>query len=254
MADPILTQAHGDVVRLTINRPEARNALNFAAMDALDALLPRLNADPAVRGVVITGAGDQAFSAGMDVKIAATFDAESAARWMARLKTFFSSLRNVDKPLVAAVNGVAAGAGYQVALLCDVRIGHAGARMGQPEINLGLASVIGAQLMNLSLGHSRTVELTLSGRLMDGAECHALGLFHRLVEADAVVSAALDLAHRLGQKPPTAMRLTKRRFREVTQAAFDAAFEAGARLQAEAYASGEPQAVMAAFIAQRGKR
>ncbi|MSO70060.1 MAG: enoyl-CoA hydratase/isomerase family protein [Alphaproteobacteria bacterium] len=254
MPDPILTHTHGDIVLVTLNRAEARNAVNFEVMDALDALLPRLNADPSVRGVVLTGAGTQAFSAGMDVKIAAKFDAEAASRWMKRTKIFFSTLRNFDKPLVAAVNGVAAGLGYQIALLCDVRIGHEGARMGQPEINVGLASVIGAHLMCLSLGHSRTVELTLSGRLMDGAECQAVGLLHRLVEADQVIPQALDLAHALGQKPANAMRLTKQRFREVTQAAFDATFEAGARLQAEAYASGEPQSVMAAFIAARGKR
>lgn len=251
MVDLVLNQAHGEIALLTINRPEARNALNFEVMDALEALLPRLNRDPAVRAAVLTGAGDQAFSAGMDIKVAAGFDAESAARWMKRLRTFFSSLRNFDKPLVAAVNGVAAGAGYQLALLCDVRVGHSGARMGQPEINLGLASVVGAHIMGLSLGHSRTVELTLSGRLMDGAECHALGLFHRLVEADAVVAGAIELARELGKKPPNAMRLTKQRFREVSQAAFDAAFEAGARLQAEAYASGEPQAVMAAFMVRK---
>ena len=254
MADPILSQSHGEIVLLTVNRPEARNAVNFEVMDALDALLPRLNADPAVRGAVLTGAGNQAFSAGMDIKVAAGFDAQGAARWMKRSKVFFSSLRDFDKPLVAAVNGVAAGLGYQIALLCDVRIGHADARMGQSEINVGLASVIGAHLMSLSLGHSRTVELTLSGRLMDGAECHAIGLLHRLVEAHDVVPQALELARLFGQKPPNAMRLTKQRFREVTQAAFDATFEAGARLQAEAYASGEPKAVMAAFIAERGKR
>lgn len=253
MTDAILSRPEGDVVLLTINRPAARNAINFEVMDALDGLLPRLNSEPDVRGVVLTGAGDQAFSAGMDVKVAAGFDSESAARWMQRLWTFFSSLRNFDKPLIAAVNGIAAGAGYQIALLCDVRIGHAGARMGQPEINVGLASVIGAHIMSLSLGHSRTVELTLSGRLMDGQECHAVGLFHRLVEPQEVLPHALELARALGQKPPNAMRLTKQRFREVTQPAFDATFEAGARLQAEAYASGEPQAVMAAFIAQRAK-
>jgi enoyl-CoA hydratase/carnithine racemase len=86
---------------------------------------------------------------------------------------------------------------------------------------------------------------------MDGRECHALGLFHALVARDEVLPHAIEHARALGKKPATAMRLTKQRFREVTQAAFDAAFEAGARLQAEAYASGEPQAVMSAFIAKR---
>ena len=251
MADLVLNEKRGEIALLTINRPEARNAINFEVMGALEALLPSLNDDLAVRGAVLTGAGEQAFSAGMDIKVAASFDAESAANWMRRLKSFFSAIRDFDKPLVAAINGVAAGAGYQVALLSDVRVGHPEARMGQPEINVGLASVVGAQIMALSLGHSRTVELTLSGRLMDGAECHAIGLFHRLVARGDVMSQAIQAANELASKPPNAMRLTKQRFREVTQAAFDSAFEAGVRLQAEAYLSGEPQAVMAAFKSRK---
>jgi enoyl-CoA hydratase/carnithine racemase len=251
MTELVLCETDGEIALLTINRPEARNAINFEVMDALEARLAALNADPAIRGAVLTGAGEQAFSAGMDIKVAAAFDAEAAASWMRRLKRFFSAIRDLDKPLVAAVNGIAAGAGYQVALLCDVRIGHAEARMGQTEINVGLASVVGAQIMALSLGHSRTVELTLSGRLMDGKECHAIGLFHRLVDRRDVMPQAITAARELGAKPPNAMRLTKQRLREVTQAAFDSAFEAGARLQAEAYRSGEPQAVMAAFKSRK---
>jgi enoyl-CoA hydratase/carnithine racemase len=251
MSDSLRHEQRDEIAILTINRPHARNAIDFDMMDALAARLAALNRAASVRAAVITGAGRDAFSAGMDIKVAATFDSEGAVRWMARLKEFFSSLRHFDKPVVAAVNGVAAGAGYQIALLADVRVGHAEARMGQTEINVGLASVIGAHLMGLSLGHSRTVELTLSGRLMDGRECLALGLFHALVARDEVLPHAIEHARALGKKPATAMRLTKQRFREVTQAAFDAAFEAGARLQAEAYASGEPQAVMSAFIAKR---
>jgi enoyl-CoA hydratase/carnithine racemase len=102
--------------------------------------------------------------------------------------------------------------------------------------------------MEATLGLSRTVELTLSGRLMEGEECHRLGLFHELVAADKVRDKALEIAGALAAKPPVAMRLTKQRFREASQAGFDAAFEAFARLQAEAFASGEPQAVMAKFF------
>jgi len=162
------------------------------------------------------------------------------------------AIRGLDKPCIAAVNGVAAGAGFQIALLADIRVGHAGARMGQPEINAGLASVIGAHLMGLSLGHARTVELALSGRLVEGAECLSLGLFNHLVAAGEVMPKSLAIAEQLAAKPPVAMRLTKQRFREITQAGFDAVFEAGARLQREAYASGEPQQVMARFVAERG--
>jgi enoyl-CoA hydratase/carnithine racemase len=252
MTETLLCERRGELALLTLNRPAQRNAVDFALMDALERELAALNTEPAVRALVLTGAGEEAFSAGMDLKVAQGFDAGRAAAWMRRVRQLFGAIRALDKPLVAAVNGVAAGLGYQIALLADLRVGHEQARMGQTEINVGLASIIGAHLMGLTLGHSRTVELTLNGRLMDGAECLRLGLFHALVAPGEVVDTALAMARSLGAKPPTAMRLTKQRFREATQAGFDAAFEAGARLQAEAYASGEPQAAMAAFLAKRG--
>lgn len=166
----------------------------------------------------------------------------------------YGAIRALDKPLIAALNGVAAGSAFQVALLTDVRIGHPGVRMGQPEINSGIASTLGPWLMREMLGLSRTVELTLSGRMMDAAECHAIGLIHRIVPAPEVMAAALATAGELAAKPPVAMRLNKRRFREITEAGFNDALEAGIRIQKESYASGEPQRWMERFLAERAKR
>jgi enoyl-CoA hydratase/carnithine racemase len=241
----------GTVTTITFNRPAARNALNYEMMAEISAALAACNDDPNCRAIVLTGSGDKAFCAGMDLSVTQALNENTAGDWMARTHAFFQSIRMLDKPCVAAVNGVAAGAGYQVALLSDLRVGHAGVRMGQTEINVGLASILGAHIMEPHLGFSRTVELTLSGRLMSGLECHELGLFHDLVPEAEVRDAAVAAARSLGEKPPVAMRLTKQRFREVTQAGLDDAFEAGARLQAEAYRSGEPQRVMAEFFAKR---
>jgi enoyl-CoA hydratase/carnithine racemase len=126
--------------------------------------------------------------------------------------------------------------------------------MGQPEINSGIASTLGPWLMREMIGLSRTIELTLSGRMMDAAECHAIGLIHKLVPKGEVMAAALALARELAAKPPVAMRLDKRRFREVTEAGFNDALDSGIRIQKESYASGEPQRVMEKFLAERGKR
>jgi len=221
--------------------------------DETQAALAELNADPACKAIVLTGAGDKAFCAGMDIQLLREFDAAGAADWMDRLRAFYQSIRDLDKPCIAAVNGVAAGAGYQAALVADIRVGHAQARMGQTEINIGLPSIVGAHIMSQQLGHMRTVELTLSGRLMDGDEAYRLGLFHHLVPADDVLKKAYAVAEELAAKPPIAMKLTKQRLREVTQPGFDAAIEAGKRLQAEAFATGEPQAVAAAFFEKRKK-
>lgn len=251
MPDNIEVARDGAVTTIVLNRPSVRNALNYETMAEMSAALRDANDDPDCRAIVITGAGEKAFCAGMDLALARSFDEESTKEWMKRLYAFFQSIRALDKPCVAGVNGVAAGAGYQVALLADLRVGHAEALMGQTEINVGLASILGAHIMEPHLGLSRTVELTLSGRLMSGLECHELGLFHELVPQAEVRDAAVAAARSLGEKPTVAMRLTKQRFREATQAGLDDAFEAGARLQAEAYRSGEPQRVMAEFFAKR---
>ena len=243
--------ADTDGVRVvTLNRPEARNAVHAAMRAEIrDALAP-VNEDPAIRAAVIAGAG-KAFCAGNDLAETRALDAASSAEWVADLRRHHEAIRDLDKPCVAAVNGVAAGAGLQIALLCDLRIAAPGARIGQPEINVGLASVIGVQLMAHAIGHARTQDLALSGRLVEAPEAVRLGLFDRIAAAETLLPEALEAARFLADRPPVAFRLSKRRLREMTQAAFDSAFEAAARLQREAYESGEPQAVMARFFARR---
>jgi enoyl-CoA hydratase/carnithine racemase len=244
----------GAVAVITLNRPEVLNAWHSAMRVEITEAMTRLNADPAVKAIVITGAGERAFSAGQDLNETKTFDAARAGEWIQEWRRMYSAIRGLDKPLIAALNGVAAGSAFQVALLADVRVGHSGVRMGQPEINSGIASTLGPWLMREMIGLSRTIELTLSGRMMDADECHAIGLIHRLVPKDRVVAAALDLARELAAKPPVAMRLDKRRFREVTEEGFNDALDSGVRIQKESYASGEPQRVMEQFLAERGKR
>ena len=112
-----------------------------------------------------------------------------------------------SKPLVIALNGLAAGSAFQVALLGDMRVGHPGVTMGQPEINSGIASVTGPWIMREMLGLARTVDLTLTGRMMAADECHAIGLINRLVPENEVRPAAMALAAELAEKPPVAMRL-----------------------------------------------
>ena len=242
----------GATALVLLDRPDVRNAVNYELIDEFETTLGELNQDNDCRSIVLSGSGEHAFCAGMDLNVARNLDADTSVDWMARLKQLYEAVRWLDKPCVAALNGVAAGAGYQLALLTDLRVGHKAARMGQPEINVGLASILGAHIMAPFLGHARTVELTLSGRLMDGDECHRLGLFNHLVGAGEVRAKAIEVAEDLAQRPATAMRLTKQRFREDGQAAFDAIFETAARLQREAYASGEPQRVMAEYFAKRG--
>ena len=132
-------------------------------------------------------------------------------------------------------------------------MGHPGVRMGQPEINSGIASVTGPWIIDMILGMSRTIELTLSGRLMDADECHRIGVIHHLVDESQVLERSLEIARELGAKPPVAMRLDKQRFKEMTEASFRETIDAAIRLHKESYATGEPQRMMEAFFEKRKK-
>ena len=244
----LVMERRGAAALVILNRPDVRNALNYDLISETEEALHGLNKNDDCRAIVLTGSGERAFCAGMDLDLVRNLDADTSTDWLVRLKGLYEAIRWLKKPIVAAVNGAAAGAGYQLALLSDLRVGHAKASMGQPEINVGLASVLGAHIMEPFLGHARTVELTLSGRLMDGKECYHLGLYNYLVDAEEVLDKALAVAKALAEKPPNAMRLSKERFRIAGQAGFDNAFKVAERLQREAFYSGEPQSVAAKFF------
>ena len=249
----IVIATHGRIAVITLNRPAVLNAWTTPMRNEIIEALNAYNADPDIGAVIMTGAGDRAFSAGQDLSEAHDFDGDRAVEWVGEWERYYDTLRGLSKPLIIALNGTAAGSAFQVALLGDIRIGHPGVRMGQPEINSGIPSTTGPWIMNSMLGMSRTIELTITGRLMDAEECKQIGLIHHLVPAEQVMSKALEIANELAAKPPVAMRLDKQRFREMSEPGFKNCIEAGRRLQKEAYDSGEPARMMEAFFKARAK-
>ncbi len=251
--DDVKTSIDQQVGVITLNRPHKLNAWDAPMRERLMAALTAFEQNEAIRAIVMTGAGDRAFCAGQDLEEARTFDESRAEEWIRTWERFYDVLRSLSKPLIMALNGTAAGSAFQVALLGDVRVGHPGVKMGQPEINAGIASVTGPWIINAMLGMSRTTELVLTGRLMEAEECHRIGLIHHLVDADDVLHCALRVARELAAKPPVAMRIDKQRLREMTEASFRETIDAAIRLHEVSYASGEPQRMMAAFFAARAK-
>ncbi len=249
----ILTSVADRVGVITLNRPERMNAWHAAMRVEIVAALSQFDTDPAISALIMTGTGDRAFCAGQDLEEAHGFDVQRSEQWMREWEIFYGTLRGLSKPLVMALNGLAAGSAFQVALLGDIRVAHPGVRMGQPEINSGIASVTGPWIMREMLGMSRTIELTLTGRMMDAEECRAIGLVHHVVPAEHVFARSLEIAKDLAAKPPVAMRLDKQRFAEMTEAGFRDAITAGIRIQAESYATGEPARMMEEFFRKRGK-
>ncbi len=251
MREFILTEVEGPVLKITLYRPQVLNAWNAAMREELIEALTEAEDDEAVRAVILTGAGDRAFGAGQDLNETKSFDADRAEVWIGEWEKLYNRFRTLSKPIIAALNGVAAGSAFQVALLCDLRVGHAGVRMGQPEINSGIPSTTGPWIMREMLGMARTIDLTLTGRLMNADEAERIGLINRLVPQEQVAEEAMKLALELASKPPVAMRLDRQRFREMTEPNLQDALSAGIRIQREAYATGEPARMMEAFLAKR---
>jgi enoyl-CoA hydratase/carnithine racemase len=247
----ILTDRKGAVGIITLNRPETFNAWHRPMRDELVEAIAAFEADKSIGAIVLTGSGDQAFSAGQDLAETMKFDPDRAEEWIHEWDHLYDLIRSLSKPIIAALNGVAAGSAFQVALLCDFRIAHAGVRMGQPEINSGIASTTGPWIMREMIGLARTIDLTLTGRMMDAEECRSIGLVNKVVPQDKVMAESLALGAELAAKPPVAMRLNKKRFREVTEPGFRDCLEAGIRIQRESFATGEPAQMMEQFFAVR---
>ena len=223
VGESIKVEQRDGVGLVCFSRPEVLNAWHRAMRREIVAACAMLEGDPETRAVVFTGAGERAFGAGQDLHETGPVE-EDVDEWVEEWRAFFGGLRALSKPTVAALNGVAAGSAFQFALLCDLRVGHPGIRMGQPEINAGVGSAIGPWIIHAFLGPARAADLALTGRLMTSDECQALGLLNRLVEREEVVTEAIRLAQDLASKPPLAMQLTKERLRSLIEAGFAETF------------------------------
>lgn len=253
--DEVQTELHGSVLVIRLNRPDRLNAWTQAMRDHMCDTLDSAASREDVCAIVFTGAGSRAFCAGQDLAEVGKF--ESGARTvesMNRLKRFYDVVREMPKPVVGALNGLAVGSAFQVALLMDVIVAHPAVRLGQPEVNSGIPSILGPWLMKESLGRSRTVELAITGRMMDAAECFRLGLIHHLVEEQNVLGTALSVARDLGSKPPEAFRITKQYLCHANSVEYERAWQRAAEGQIEAFDGGGPQAAIREFFAIRRAR
>ena len=238
---------------VTIDRPEALNALNSQVLSDLDAVLDQVEADEAVYVVILTGAG-RSFVAGADIGEMKGFTSADGRKFGVHGGSVFLKLENLSKPVIAALNGVTAGSGYQLALLCDMRIAHPGVRIGQPEVKSGIPSVTGMYLTWQSLGHSKTAEMMLTGRLLDAKEAAQIGLIAEVVGQEEVESRSIELAEELSQLPAQAFALTKQRIRSTLLPGLKDAFAAAVDIDKRAYGDGEPQRTATDFVARKGSK
>ncbi|MCJ8141015.1 enoyl-CoA hydratase/isomerase family protein [Falsirhodobacter halotolerans] len=251
MTDHILQTMDGAVLVITLNKPAKLNAWDKPMRDDLVTAILRGSRDPQVEAIVLTGAGDRAFCAGQDLNEGKSFDADRAELWIEEWRTLYNVIRRCEKPFVAALNGIAAGSAFQVSLLADFRIGHAGSRMGQPEINQGIASATGFWILREMLGLARAIDLVQTGRILEAEECHRLGLINEMVPQPEVLSRAVAFAQELAAKPKQAYAFNKQRICAATQTSFDETFELARQIHRKAFELGDTQAQMAKFLTRK---
>jgi enoyl-CoA hydratase len=197
----------GAVVVLTINRPKVLNALNTQTIDELRRAVLDLKHDKLVRAVIITGAGEKAFVAGADINELAVQSPAQGREHALRGQHVFDLIENMGKPVVAAINGYALGGGCELAMACTVRLASEAARLGQPEINLGIIPGYGGtQRLARLVGKGVALELLLTGRQVTAQEAMHIGLVNRVVPPADLMAAAKRLATELSSKAPFAVQ------------------------------------------------
>ena len=238
------------VALLTLDRPDQLNALSFELVAQLGELLAVLDDDPACRAIVITGAGERAFAAGVDIHDLAGQTPEG----LRDLDPFsaIDGIGHLRTPVIAAVRGFALGGGAELALACDLVVAGDDAQLGQPEIRLGvIPGAGGTQRLTRAIGKARALELILTGRRIDAAEAERLGLVSLVVPAAETVDRALELAGGIAEAPPLAVQAAK----AAVIAAQEHPLSAGLRFErqrfAELFASEDQAEGMAAFLEKR---
>jgi enoyl-CoA hydratase len=204
---PLLISDRGAIRLVTINRPDKLNALNAATLDALQAAFTAAANDPGVRVVVLTGSGQKAFVAGADIAAMAALTPVQGRDFSLRGQRMMRGVEKMTKPVIAMINGFALGGGLELAMCCHLRIAADTAKVGQPEINLGLIPGFGgSQRLSRLAGRAATLELCLLGTPIDATRALQLGIVNRVVAAAELETETMKLAEQLASAAPLALR------------------------------------------------
>jgi enoyl-CoA hydratase len=241
----VLVAREDGIAVVTIDRQEALNALDLATLTELRDRLAELAADDAVRAVVLTGAGEKAFVAGADIAYMSGLGPREAQAWGALGHEAARLLETMPKPALAAINGFALGGGCELALACDLRLASARAKLGQPEINLGIVPGWGGtQRLARVCGIGVAKDLIYTGRTVDAQEALRIGLVNEV--ADPVLERAVEVAQALAARSPLALRVAKRLVNRAPDA-----LEAEAEEFGELFASEDAREGLTAFVEKR---
>ncbi len=205
--DNLLLERDGAVAVVTLNRPKVLNALNNQTLAELSSCMADLKADPGVRAIILTGAGEKSFVAGADINELAALSPVEGQAHARRGQMIFDAIEQLGKPVIAAINGFALGGGCELAMACTMRLAAETARFGQPEVNLGIIPGYGgSQRLPRLVGKGIAMEILLTGDMVSAERAYQIGLVNRIVPAAELMAEAKKLAQALAAKAPIAVR------------------------------------------------
>ncbi|MCL4450932.1 MAG: enoyl-CoA hydratase/isomerase family protein [Candidatus Thermoplasmatota archaeon] len=238
----------GEISEVILNRPKKFNALNKSLKSELVEVLENLNQNDSIKAIILSGMGGN-FSTGQDINDIVSFSGKDVSGWMEELKRMFDAVRNVDKPTIASIEGYATGAGFQLSLLCDIRVSSPTAKLGLPEINIGIPSITGSKFLRmLGVPIPKIAELVMTGNLISGAEGKEIGIINYVAMEGRSHSVSLDIAKQLISKPRMAQRVHKRLLRTMTEDLYNESFRFAVEADAEVFNTGEPSKIMRSFL------
>lgn len=248
----VLLEVSGAVALVTINRPQALNALDQTTLKELDTIIAQVQEHPAIKVAILTGAGEKAFVAGGDIRIMHPLDPLEARRIAVEAQQIFNRIEHGSTVFIAAINGYALGGGCELALACDIRIAADTAQLGQPEINLGIIPGWGGtQRLPRLVGSSTAKQMMLTGERISAAKAVAIGLISEAVPAEELQNRARQLAETIAAKPRVAIQLIKEAVNNGLEMDLNRAFAYEADLFGLCFATADQKEGMLAFMEKR---
>jgi len=242
----------GTTACVTISRPKALNALNLDVITELKSVFERIEADPVVAGVILTGEGEKAFVAGADIAQMKDYSALEARAMASAAHSVMNSIEQCSKPVIAAINGFALGGGCELAMACDIRIASETARMGQPEVNLGIIPGFGGtQRLPRLVGKGMAKYLIMTADMIDAAEAYRIGLVQKVAAPAELIAECEKVLEKINKKGPFAIKLAKKAINNGMQADQSSALNNEIELFALTFATEQQEEGMAAFLEKR---
>lgn len=250
----VTLEKEGSIAVVTINRPKALNALNSETLKDIETVIDELANDDAIFAVIVTGSGEKAFVAGADITEMKNLNVMEGRKFGILGNRVFRKLENLEKPVIAAVNGFALGGGCELSMACDIRIASSKARFGQPEVGLGITPGFGGtQRLARIVGTGMAKEMIYTGKIINAEEALRIGLVNKIVEPDKLMDEARAIANTIAMQAPIAVKLCKSAINRGMQCDIDTAIMYESEAFGECFSTEDQKEGMTAFTEKREK-